>query len=61
MFQGQTILVKLVKDVDLEKAESAFDSLTSKHIHTVAAKEDVTQLLSEANILNIDIKTRLFY
>ena len=61
MFQGQTILVKLVKDVDLEKAESAFDSLTSKHIHTVAAMEDVTQLLSEANILNIDIKTRLFY
>jgi hypothetical protein len=51
--------VKLVKDVDLDRVESSFDKLSSKHIHTIAAKDESGQLLSEVNVLNVELATRL--
>jgi hypothetical protein len=51
--------VKLVKDVDLDRIESSFEKLSSKHIHTIAAKDESGQLLSEANVLNVELATRL--
>lgn len=52
------ILVKLVKDQDLSKAESKFVKLTSKHIHTITAKDESGKLLSEVNVLNVDMMAR---
>jgi hypothetical protein len=50
--------VKLVKDVDLSNVEASFDKLTSKHVHTVAAKDEAGNILSEVNILNVDLAAR---
>ncbi len=52
-------MVKLVKDVDLDRVESSFEKLSSKHIHTIAAKDESGQLLSEVNVLNVELATRL--
>ena len=51
--------MKLVKDVDLDRVESSFEKLSSKHIHTIAAKDESGQLLSEVNVLNVELATRL--
>jgi hypothetical protein len=54
--------VKLVKGADLLQVEASFDNLSSKHIHTIAAKEeDSTKLLSEVNVLNVELATRLLF
>ena len=50
--------MKLVNDVDLAEAEASFDSLTSKHIHTVAVKDEAATLLSDVNLISVDQATR---
>ena len=51
-------MVKLVKDRDLAEVESSFDKLSSKHIHTIAAKDESGKLLSEVNVLNVELASR---
>jgi len=43
---------------NLKSSESLFDKITSKHVHTISASEGANLILSQINLINLDLDVR---